>query len=36
MAKFDLIEVEKGVYTLKEGSSRPIIKIKSEDLPKAR
>jgi hypothetical protein len=31
MAKLKLTEVEKGVYTLKEGSLRPIIKIKPED-----
>jgi hypothetical protein len=31
MAKLKLTEVEKGVYTLKEGSPRPIIKIKTAD-----
>jgi hypothetical protein len=30
MAKLNLTEVEKGVYTLKDGSLRPLIKIKSE------
>lgn len=36
MAKLNLTEVEKGVYTLKDDNLRPIIKIKSEGSSKTR
>jgi len=36
MARLNLKEVEKGVYTLEKDSLRPVIKIKSEDSSKTR